>query len=190
MSPDPTRRELLRESGLLLGAGAAAPLLVRPRIARAARRPPRSLRSAVRGQVFSPGEPGYLGAARVFNPRFDGVRPAAVVRPVDTRDVRDAMRVGGGATACRSARGPAVTATPGTGRGDGALVLDLRRLNGMSLDRGTQVATVGAGAQLIDVYRGLGRAGAVPAGRLVPVGRDRRGHPRRRHRPRRRGRSG
>jgi hypothetical protein len=52
----------------------------------------RGLQRAIRGHLFVPGQPGFEGAAHVFNRRFDDVVPIAVARPVDARDVRDAIR--------------------------------------------------------------------------------------------------
>jgi FAD/FMN-containing dehydrogenase len=53
----------------------------------------------------------------------------------------------------------------------GGVVLDLRRLNRISLNRRAGTATIGAGAQLIDVYAGLARRGAaLPAGSCPSVG--------------------
>src|SRR5947209_2227470 len=53
---------------------------------------PSTLRQAIRGQVFERGQPGFTAATQVFNPRFDGVTPSAVARPVDAIDVRNAIR--------------------------------------------------------------------------------------------------
>ena len=53
---------------------------------------PSGLQGAIRGHVFHRGDPGFEGAAHVFNPRFDHVLPTAVARPVDGLDVRDAIR--------------------------------------------------------------------------------------------------
>jgi FAD/FMN-containing dehydrogenase len=51
------------------------------------------------------------------------------------------------------------------------VVLDLRKLNAIKVDKLAGTATVGAGAQLIDVYAGLAKAGAtLPAGSCPSVG--------------------
>jgi hypothetical protein len=55
---------------------------------------PRRLAQAIRGHVFTRGAPGFLAAAHVYDRRFDDVLPDAVARPVDVRDVRDAVRWG------------------------------------------------------------------------------------------------
>ncbi len=51
------------------------------------------------------------------------------------------------------------------------LVLDLRKLSGISVNRRTGIATIGAGAQLLNVYAALANAGGtIPAGSCPSVG--------------------
>src|SRR3954465_14291204 len=108
-----TRRELVLGAGALaLGAGAADALAMPardpgwgvptaprraggagPRGRRGPRppaRPPAPRR--VRGPVVRPGPGAYAAAARVYNARFDGASPDAVVEPLDTRDVQAGLR--------------------------------------------------------------------------------------------------
>lgn len=105
----------------------------------------RSLADAIRGHVFAPGQPGYLDAAHVYNTRFNGARPIAVARPLDAIDVRDAIR-------WALATGTRVRARSGGHSYAGystltdGVVLDVRELNGVRLDRRAGTATVGAGA--------------------------------------------
>ena len=99
-----TRRELVLGAGALaLGAGAADALgmpapdpgWVGAAPARAGGAGPRALRELarrVRGPVIRPGSAAYAGAARVYNARFDGARPDAVVVPRDSRDVQALLR--------------------------------------------------------------------------------------------------
>jgi FAD/FMN-containing dehydrogenase len=129
-----------------------------------------TLQHAIRGHVFTRGQPGFAQAARVFNPRFDQVRPDAVARPVDGTDVRDAIRF------C-TAHGVGVRARSGGhsyagySTAAGGIVLDLRKLNQISVDQANSTATIGAGAQLIDVYSGLATRGVtVPGGSCPSVG--------------------
>jgi FAD/FMN-containing dehydrogenase len=59
----------------------------------------------------------------------------------------------------------------GYSTGDGVLVLDVRRLNTIQLHRRSRKATVGPGAQLIDVYMRLAQGEVtVPAGSCPSVG--------------------
>jgi hypothetical protein len=87
-----TRRTFLRRSAAgaaLLGTGgvlgASTVADARSRLTAAQLR---ALRSAVRGQVVAPGDGGYDSARVLFNKRFDGLRPPAVVRARDAADVR------------------------------------------------------------------------------------------------------
>jgi FAD/FMN-containing dehydrogenase len=158
-------------AGLTVAAGTSSG----SRTARARRsaivaRGPRTLRQAIRGEVFERGSPGFATAAHVYNERFDGVLPQAVARPLDGPDVRSAVR-------WALAHGVPVRARSGghsyagySTLSDG-VVLDLRRLNRIAVDARARTATVGAGAQLIDVYATLASHGAtIPAGSCPSVG--------------------
>jgi FAD/FMN-containing dehydrogenase len=160
------RRELLGRAG----AGALA-LAVPGGTAAAAglpRRAARALRAAVRGPVLLPGTPGYGSARLVYNERFDGIRPQAVVEARDTRDVqavvRWAERFGVRVTARSGGHSYGGYSTIGHG-----VVVDLSRIRGVRVAGGR--ATVGAGTQLIDLYSALARRGLlVPAGSCPSVG--------------------
>ena len=52
----------------------------------------RALRAAVRGRVLVPGDHGYAGARLIFNRRYDGVRPPAVIQVRDRADVQAVVR--------------------------------------------------------------------------------------------------
>ena len=128
------------------------------------------LRASIRGHVFEPGKPGYTAAARVYNLRFDNIHPSAVARPADAVDVRNAVRA-------MVHRGAAVRARSGghsyagySTLSDG-VVIDLSKLDSIVVDHRSQTAKVGAGAQLIDVYAALTKAGALlPGGSCPSVG--------------------
>lgn len=130
----------------------------------------RGLQGAIRGHVFMPGQPGFRTASHVFNPRFDEVLPTALARPLDAGDVRDAIRF-------TAPRGIRVRARSGghsyagySTLSDG-VVLDLRRLNSISVDKRNATATVGAGSQLIDISSALaGKGVTLPAGSCPSVG--------------------
>jgi FAD/FMN-containing dehydrogenase len=131
---------------------------------------PRTLRDAVRGPVFTPGRPGFTAASHVYNPRFDDVRPLAVARPLDADDVRDAIRFTVAAGMPVRARSGGHSYAGYSTLRDG-VVLDLRGLDAIALDTRAATATVGSGAQLIDVYTRLARAGlTIPAGSCPSVG--------------------
>jgi FAD/FMN-containing dehydrogenase len=151
-----TRRELMAAGAL------AAPLaLGRPPGAR--RDPVNELRHLVRGPVLRPRD----SRALVYDERWQRRRPRAVVQALDTADVQAVVR-----WAART-QIPLAVRSGGHSYGgwstvDHGVVLDLRRLRGVHLKGDT--ATIGAGAQLIDVYAGLARHGAtVPAGSCPSV---------------------
>lgn len=161
-----SRRQLLQRSaagaGLLVGgmpcAAAREPLTGRQM---------RALRAAVRGRVLTPGGAGYDQARVVFNRRYDGVRPPAVVQVRDAADVRAVV-------AWADAYGVPLTARSGGHAYNGgstsrhAVVVDVGGLDRIALSDG--IATVGPGARLIDVYAALARRGAtVPAGSCPTV---------------------
>lgn len=124
----------------------------------------------MRGPVLGRNQPGFAGAAHVYNERFDGVRPQAVGRPLDADDVRAAV---GWAVAHEV---PLVARSGGHSYAgystvSGGVVLDLRLMRSIRVDRGAGTATIGAGAQLVDVYAALARHGAtLPAGSCPSVG--------------------
>jgi FAD/FMN-containing dehydrogenase len=131
---------------------------------------PTGLQQAIRGHVFERGAPGFASAAHVFDPRFDHVLPDAVARPVDGADVRDAIRfcTGKGIHVRARSGGHSYAGYSTAAHG---VVLDLRKLNTISVDRHAGTATVGAGTQLIDLYARLAQSGVtVPGGSCPSVG--------------------
>ena len=131
---------------------------------------PRRLQQAMRGHVFQRGQAGYNGARLVYNERFDFVMPSYVARPLGASDVQGAVRwaVAHGMPLRPRSGGHSYE---GYCAVTGGIMLDLRKMNGISVNRGRGTATIGAGAQLIDVYQGLARHGAtIPAGSCPSVG--------------------
>ncbi len=129
-----------------------------------------ALDASIDGTVERPGTRFYDSVRRLYDPRFDAVRPPAVARCASPGDVAEVIRFarrhgvpvvprGGG----HSYVGASTSAT--------GLVLDLRRLSGVAYDPGSRTATVGGGARLIDVYDRLGARGvSVPSGSCGTVG--------------------
>ena len=131
---------------------------------------PTGLQQAIRGHVFERRAPGFEAAAHVFDPRFDHVLPDAVARPVDGADVRDAIRfcTGKGIPVRARSGGHSYAGYSTAAKG---VVLDLRKLNTISVDAHAGTATVGAGTQLIDLYARLAQSGVtVPGGSCPSVG--------------------
>jgi FAD/FMN-containing dehydrogenase len=139
-----------------------------PLAADLSRRAARALRAAVRGPVFLPRTPGYNARRLVYNTRFDGIKPDAVVLPRDTRDVQAVVRWADRFDIRLVSRsgGHSYAGYSTTDRG---VVVDLRRLRGVRVSNGR--AIVGPATPLIDVYSRLARSGLlVPAGSCPSVG--------------------
>jgi FAD/FMN-containing dehydrogenase len=128
----------------------------------------RALRSAVKGRVIFPRSPGYSRARLVYNLRYDGARPEAVVQVENTADVAAVVKWANRFDVPIVARsgGHSYAGYSTTSNG---VVIDLSKLGGVSVSNGK--ARVGAGVQLIDMQRALTRRGlSVPSGSGPSVG--------------------
>jgi hypothetical protein len=134
--------------------------------------PPRAvpwsaLAGGLAGRLVLPRQATYLSDLRLYDPRFDGTRPAAIAfcaNPSDVQRCIDFARTHTLAFAARS--GGHSYAGYSTSPG---LVIDITAMNAVTLS-GSQ-ATIGAGARLIDVYTSLnGRGVSIPAGSCPTVG--------------------
>jgi FAD/FMN-containing dehydrogenase len=124
----------------------------------------------IRGTVIRRGAAGFPAAAHVYNSRFDAVLPNVVARPVDGADVATAVKWGVAHGVPLRARSGGHSYA-GYSTLSGGMVLDLRNLRGISVDTHARTATIGAGAQLIDVYAALAAHGlTIPAGSCPSVG--------------------
>jgi FAD/FMN-containing dehydrogenase len=184
------RRAFLTGVGKVLVASAAAPLLDacggkgRSSTATTTRRtttsrpgtttttePPNldDLARSLRGTLVRPGNPSYPIASRIASPAFDGLRPAAVAHVANAADVAacvDWARATGSPITARGGGHSYAGYSSGSG-----LVVDLGALASVGVDQAAQSAMIGSGAQLIDVYLGLGGHGvAVPGGSCPTVG--------------------
>ncbi|HEX3837282.1 MAG TPA: FAD-binding oxidoreductase [Steroidobacteraceae bacterium] len=125
----------------------------------------RELRGNLRGTVTVATDADYAAARCVWNGAIDRY-PAAVITCSDAEDVAAALRIA-------TARGLAVTVRGGghnvAGRciRDGALLLDLSRLNGVAVNTESRIATVQGGALWRDVDAATARAGLATTGGLV-----------------------
>jgi FAD/FMN-containing dehydrogenase len=152
------RRFLLGTAGgaVMLGTGAEPAAL--------SRRALRELRAAVGGRVTEP----RGSAALVYNRRFEGRRPDAVVHVRDTADVAAAVRWANRFDVRLVTRSGGHSYAGYSTTSDG-VVLDLSALRGIRVAGGR--ATIGPAAQLIDVQRALTRRGVtVPSGSCPSVG--------------------
>lgn len=126
------------------------------------------LGSSLDGELFSPDSPGYEAIRRPVNPAYQQVRPRLVVMCRSASDVIRALEYA-------TATGDRITPRGGghcfAGRSstDG-IVLDLAGLDGV-FTAADQVATIGAGARLGQVYTALhARGRTLPAGCGPTVG--------------------
>ncbi len=171
------RRQFMRRAGLaaaalgttsILGSAAACGTGGRPasRTTATGTRQPGpvdwpSLGSSLAGTLVLPVDPSYGSDKVLYNERFDAVAPAALAYCQTAADVQRCV------TFAR-AHGVHVAARSGGHSYGGysttsGLVVDVSRLDAVA--PAPSSATVGAGAQLIDLYATLGNAG-----RLVPGG--------------------
>jgi FAD/FMN-containing dehydrogenase len=179
------RREFLKYAGRVSLAAAALTLpgcstVMRPATATPTRlpsatpgRPPTdadwtALAAAISGTLVVPGAQGYGQSARLFNPRFDGIKPLGIAYCASPSDVQRCI-------AFARAHGLPLTARSGghsyggysTGPG---IVCDVTPMATVTVP-GDGSARVGAGARLIDVYAGIAPHNVVvPAGSCPTVG--------------------
>ncbi len=156
--------ELDRRQFLVGTAGGAILLRLPPEAAGVSGRALRQLRSAVRGRVLVPRDSIRI----VYNRRFEGVRPDALVLAESTADVAAAVRWANRFDVRVVARSGGHSYAGYSTTSDG-IVIDLSRLRGVSVSNGR--ARIGPGAQLIDVQHALTRRGlTVPSGSCPSVG--------------------
>ncbi|MFI6061438.1 FAD-binding oxidoreductase [Streptomyces sp. NPDC051286] len=128
-----------------------------------------SLRRDLTGEAFAPGDAGYDEARMIFNGMIDR-RPAVVAQCASEADVSLSVRFarehgleigvrGGG----HSVAGMSLT--------DGGLVVDLRRMNSVTVAPNDQAARIGGGATMSDLDRATQPYGlATTGGRASTTG--------------------
>jgi len=133
-----------------------------------------ALRSGLRRQGFAgrlvePADPDFDAVRAGWNGDVDR-RPCAVVLPQDAGDVGAAVRAARRAGVPLTVRGGGHSVA-GRSLRDGAVCIDLRRLDAVAVDPATQVVRVGGGALLRDLDAATQRHGlAVPAGQVSHTG--------------------
>ncbi|GAB2649391.1 FAD-binding oxidoreductase [Kribbella swartbergensis] len=170
----PDRRTLLRAGGVaaaaaLTGCTDTKPATTGTTEALTAAAPNwNSFARSLKGRLFMPSTSGYPAAHQLFNPRWDSVQPAAVVKAANATDVQRSINF------ARANR--LVTVPKGGGHSyvgastvSRGLMVDLGAIRGMSYSNG--VLTVGAGARLYDVHVFLDKYGrSLPTGTCPTVG--------------------
>jgi FAD/FMN-containing dehydrogenase len=122
------------------------------------------LRTAMRGDVLKPGDPGYAE-----KPIFNAMhlrRPALIVRCAGTADVIDAVRFARQHGLVVAVRGGGHSVA-GHSSCDGGMVIDLTRMRGVEVDPDARIARVQGGALWGDVDRETQAFGLVVPGGVV-----------------------
>ncbi len=166
------RRELLVRGGrFAVGAGALVALPGWITIGKRSSVDPRlvELAQLVRGTVVTPADTAYDSARRLYRPQYDGVRPGAIVFCETAQDVWRAVRWSRRHSIRIVARsGGHSYAGYSTCEG---VVVDVTRMNAVTVNHAAGTATIGAGARLIDVDQALFEQGVmIPAGSCPSVG--------------------
>jgi len=119
------------------------------------------------GPLVRPGDAAYTVSKRLFDPRFDSLRPAGIAYCRNPHDVATCLafvRKFGVPVAARCG-GHSYAGWSSTS----GLIIDVTRMSGVNVSGST--ATVGAGTRLVDFYNGLAAHGrAVPGGSCPTVG--------------------
>jgi FAD/FMN-containing dehydrogenase len=107
------------------------------------------LRAEFGGKIILPDHPGYDAARTIFNAMIDK-RPAVIAQCATVEDVVAAIRFGRERALEIAVRGGGHSVA-GKALSDGGLVIDLRRMNDVSVDPARRTATVGGGATMRDL---------------------------------------
>ncbi|MGA2432020.1 MAG: FAD-binding oxidoreductase [Acidimicrobiales bacterium] len=127
------------------------------------------LGASLTGSLVLPSNPRYGIDRLLYNSKFVNLHPRAIAYCATADDVARCV-------AFATAHDVAIAARSGGhsyggySNSDG-LVIDVSRMNGVSVDTAANTARVGAGAKLIDVYNVIGNAGRLlPGGSCPTVG--------------------
>ncbi|BBZ37716.1 FAD-dependent oxidoreductase [Mycobacterium conspicuum] len=130
------------------------------------------LASTIGGRVLLPSDgSAFTAGKRVFNSRYDGSSPAAVVVVTSQQDVQKAVAFAAANNLKIAPRGGGHSYI-GASTAPGSMVLDLRGLpGGVSFDAASGHVTVPAATGLYAIHQALAKAGrAIPAGSCPTVG--------------------
>ncbi|NUV58641.1 FAD-binding oxidoreductase [Streptomyces sp. CAI-85] len=148
------------------GTPAASPTLITTGVSAAANWS--ALARDLDGPLIRPGDASWNTARKLYNTRFDTLKPAAVAYVAHTDDIRTVLAYAR-AHRTKVAIRNGGHSYGGWSSGDGRLIVDVSKLNKVRASGSS--AVVGAGAKLIDVYRALAAKGVtIPAGSCPTVG--------------------
>ncbi len=116
----------------------------------------------MQGSVLLPGQPDFERVRRVANARYDARQPLAIARCAGAADVAAALAFAREQKLPLAARSGGHSYLGASGAA-GGLMIDVGGMDGVRLDG--DLAVVGAGAKLVDVYDSL-----ITAGRCIPAG--------------------
>lgn len=127
------------------------------------------LRGRTRGEVIEPADGGYEAARKAYNAMATG-RPAIIFRPADLTDIVAAVRWAAGSDLPIGVRGGGHSVA-GHSSPDGALLVDLSRWRGATVDPATKTADALAGSRLMDLDAATFAYGlAAPSGTFIDTG--------------------
>jgi FAD/FMN-containing dehydrogenase len=128
-----------------------------------------ALREDLAGEVFAPGDPGYDEARTVFNAMIDRT-PAVIAQCESTEDVVTAVRFARELDLHVAVRGGGHSVA-GTALGDGAVVVDLRRMHGVTVHPAAKAVRAEGGALMTHLDRACQPYGlATTGGRVSTTG--------------------
>jgi FAD/FMN-containing dehydrogenase len=122
-------------------------------------------RMAIRGDVLTPDDPGYLTVRPPYNSMHPG-HPAIVVQASGTADVIDAVNFARSQNLLVAVRGGGHSVA-GLSSIDGGMLIDLALMNGVVVDPEEKTAVVQGGALWADVDRETQAFGLVAPGGVV-----------------------
>ncbi|MFF3766070.1 FAD-binding oxidoreductase [Streptomyces sp. NPDC001922] len=127
------------------------------------------LRTGFAGEVITPDDAAYDEARTVFNAMIDR-RPAAIAQCATPEDIARALRFGRELGLEIAVRGGGHSVA-GTALTEGGLVVDLRRMNAVTVDPGARTARVSGGATMSHLDRAAEPHGlATTGGRVSTTG--------------------
>jgi len=128
-----------------------------------------ALANRLQGTLVLPDSSQYFTALQLFDTQFDSIHPAAIAYCASPADVQQCLAFARHFNLPLAARcGGHSYAGYSTTTG---LVIDVTRMNTVSVDTTAGTATIGGGSRLVDVYSALTQHGVlIPAGSCPTVG--------------------